>query len=386
MGNNKNNFHSFCSGKIKNGQINSLTSLRFFAIMLVAIHHLNELIGWAPRVGWGNVGVTFFFVLSGFVLTLNYQKFSTYHDAARFLWRRFARLYPLHVVTFLTSIIVLNFYPIKLDSGPLSAFANLFLLQSWFGSREIHFAFNSLSWAISTLAFFYIAFAFIQYNFLRNTLIVILISLISLTLSVAYIVSNNSEPIEIHWLLKMFPTNRILVFILGMLTAKLFLWFRSWFSHIKTYVIGVVEIFSVLLIIDRLSSCIVLNLFLRKINRVLSMPEQLICQIFDTYMLTPVLFSFMILVFSMQCGLISRMISIRQFVFLGEISFAVYLTHQLVFRFFSGIGLKIIFSNTFLIPLAFLVTLVVSYFLYQFIEQPCSRHLKQAFSTKKNFR
>ena len=83
--------------------------------MIVVVHHLKELIGWAPSQGWGAVGVSFFFVLSGFVLTLNYQKILTYNDAGKFLWRRLVRLYPLYIVTLFISIFVIHFYKIKLD-------------------------------------------------------------------------------------------------------------------------------------------------------------------------------------------------------------------------------------------------------------------------------
>lgn len=364
----------------KNIQVNSLTSLRFFAIMIVVVHHLKELIGWAPSGGWGAVGVSFFFVLSGFVLTLNYQKILTYNDAGNFLWRRFVRLYPLYIVTLFISIFVIQFYKIKLDTGLVSTVANLLLLQSWFSASEIHFAFNSVSWAISTLVFFYIAFVFIQFNFLKNFLIITLLSLVSLVMSVIYIITNNSEPIQIHWLLHMIPTNRILVFLIGMILGKIFLSVRDGVNNLNILTASFFELLSILLIIDRLSSCIVLNTMLRVLHKYIDVPQPLARQIIDIYFLTPVLCGLLIFICSLQFGLISRFLSSKLLVFLGELSFAIYLSHQLVFRLLSGVKFLPAIPLTLL---ALFITIVASYLLFQFIEKPCAQHLKNYFQYQK---
>ncbi len=136
-----------------------LTSLRFFAAGLVLAHH-------AGIFGSGYVGVTFFFVLSGFILAYNYVgKLETGSDRLTFARRRFARIYPAHVLTFLLAIpLALSTGAIKPDDGasptPLvfSALANLLLLQSWFSARDVFFGFNAVSWSISNEAYFYALF------------------------------------------------------------------------------------------------------------------------------------------------------------------------------------------------------------------------------------
>ena len=54
----------------------SLTGLRFYAALLVVLYHLNSHAGRIPLVSeltrFGRTGVTFFFVLSGFVLMWSY--------------------------------------------------------------------------------------------------------------------------------------------------------------------------------------------------------------------------------------------------------------------------------------------------------------------------
>ena len=56
-------------------RLDSLTGLRFFAAWLVVVHHFSNF-ATMPYIwrytGFGATGVTFFFVLSGFVLTWSF--------------------------------------------------------------------------------------------------------------------------------------------------------------------------------------------------------------------------------------------------------------------------------------------------------------------------
>ncbi|MCZ2859535.1 acyltransferase family protein [Blastococcus sp. VKM Ac-2987] len=89
------------------GEIRALTGLRFVASILVVALHLSYAPGptftgllapLAPVVAAGWLGVDLFFVLSGFVITLNYtghlgQSFSA-RKAYVFLWARITRIWP----------------------------------------------------------------------------------------------------------------------------------------------------------------------------------------------------------------------------------------------------------------------------------------------------
>jgi peptidoglycan/LPS O-acetylase OafA/YrhL len=78
-------------------QIHALTSLRLFAAAMIVVLHANGHFGipaWLPRyVGLG-AGVSIFFVLSGFILTINYPELPTWTAVLRFWRNRFARLWP----------------------------------------------------------------------------------------------------------------------------------------------------------------------------------------------------------------------------------------------------------------------------------------------------
>ena len=85
----------------------AVTSLRFFATFHVALFHMNEMGALTgPRwlkafAGIGYVGVSFFFVLSGFILVYTYAgREIRLHD---FWQARFARIYPAYLFSLLIS-------------------------------------------------------------------------------------------------------------------------------------------------------------------------------------------------------------------------------------------------------------------------------------------
>src|SRR5438105_5116432 len=83
----------------------ALTSLRFFAAFHVFIFHVQAIVAvfgpaWYQRLASiGYVGVSFFFVLSGFILVYTYEGKPI---MARDFWRaRFARVYPAYAFALL---------------------------------------------------------------------------------------------------------------------------------------------------------------------------------------------------------------------------------------------------------------------------------------------
>src|SRR6185312_1373018 len=75
----------------------------------------------------GAVGVSFFFMLSGFVLTWSHQPGDR---PLRFMRRRAARILPLHVVT--TGLAVVVVFAVNAPwPGNTQALRSLFLLPTW---------------------------------------------------------------------------------------------------------------------------------------------------------------------------------------------------------------------------------------------------------------
>lgn len=146
-----------------------LTSLRFFAALHVLFfHYLPPVADQWPRLkllaSHGYISVSFFFVLSGFVLA-HAEGSRVQNDASRFaFWRRrVARIYPLYVLAFLAYAPFVVAHRFAVDPPAqaslklaASAVTNLLALQAWL--PPLSSAWNAPSWSISVEAFFYLSF------------------------------------------------------------------------------------------------------------------------------------------------------------------------------------------------------------------------------------
>jgi peptidoglycan/LPS O-acetylase OafA/YrhL len=140
----------------------SLTSLRWVAASVVFLRHGGELLhssGYDRIADQGAVGVSFFFLLSGFVLAWAHRRGNT---LTGFYRRRFARIVPAYWVMALVAIPVLlwlgaGFWPLQMVRWifPLS------LLQAWVPRPDVYFGGNGVNWSLSVEVFFYALFPFI---------------------------------------------------------------------------------------------------------------------------------------------------------------------------------------------------------------------------------
>jgi peptidoglycan/LPS O-acetylase OafA/YrhL len=143
-------------------RLDSLTGLRFVAALSVVFLHVTasrvndlpllDLGAFAGRFAeLGYLGVTFFFALSGFVLT--WSASGARLSAGAFYRRRFARVYPLHLVTAVVAGIGGLVFGVTASPGAWAAV--LLLVQSWVPDAHWYFALNGVSWSLSCEAFFY---------------------------------------------------------------------------------------------------------------------------------------------------------------------------------------------------------------------------------------
>src|SRR5258708_13443638 len=151
----------------------ALNSLRFFAALHVVFFHFLVLkivssVGWLGQISSiGYVGVSFFFVLSGFILVYTYAGRVT---AARDFWRaRFARIYPAFAFSllltgpfffFATSMLNVPFFAWFSTHLKLVVLLVPLLLQAWVPLAAL--AWNSVAWGLSAGAFFYLLFRFLK--------------------------------------------------------------------------------------------------------------------------------------------------------------------------------------------------------------------------------
>ena len=150
-------------------QLDGLTGLRGIAAWFVVVYHYRLALlpyGGMPLViaaGQGFLAVDLFFVMSGFIIALNYRKdfrADAEHAYGRFLLLRLARIYPLHVFmlgALVISTAILSIAHGRSEFGHLAYLAmSVFLVQCW-GFRS-DMSWNVPSWSISTEMFAYLAF------------------------------------------------------------------------------------------------------------------------------------------------------------------------------------------------------------------------------------
>lgn len=149
-------------------RLDSLTSLRWWAALAVFFFHVRNVVPLPGVIGdvarYGNFGVAFFFILSGFVLTWSWRPTV---GIGTFYWRRVARIYPLHIVTLIVAIPV--FYSYSPD--PQQTWVKPFdiavlvlcvlLLQGWSRDPAVLFAGNPAAWTLTAEMFFYAMHPFI---------------------------------------------------------------------------------------------------------------------------------------------------------------------------------------------------------------------------------
>lgn len=148
-------------------RIQALTGLRIFAALAIVIHHLQGVL-WLPAGAYGgiplNQGVSFFFVLSGFILQHSYRSRiepAGNIGALQFTALRFFRLWPCHIAVIALIIVANGTAALGHILSVLSAgqFASvLLLLQAWSPDIGVVFGINGPAWSISVELFFYAMF------------------------------------------------------------------------------------------------------------------------------------------------------------------------------------------------------------------------------------
>lgn len=219
-----------------------LTSLRFFAAAEVVVYHefrfspnlMGPSLFLRDMASAGYEAVTFFFVLSGFILTYVYAghvddgRSST---SAPAFWRaRFARIYPAYVVGLALAL------PHHLFAGLISKIISVphllggtvlvpFMLQAWVPGQAI--AWNAPAWSLSVEFFFYACFPallFASARMSRTSFALLAYGLVLATAAIRYaIVSSGaaSDPVAVEFE-QYFPLFHLPQFIFGMALGRIF--------------------------------------------------------------------------------------------------------------------------------------------------------------------
>lgn len=176
--------------------------------------------------GGGTLGVSYFFVISGFLEAIHFNKDE---NTRKKLKKKALRIYIYHI-PFLLFVIPFNLVNFMNNAmmKTVNFTVNLLLLQSWFPLKNVYLGFNGVAWFLSTLLFLIL---------LRKPLILLVIRFyqkygtsIQLCLAVLMCLGNfllgflflNNGSDSSYWLY-IFPPVRILEYFGGICIGRYFL-------------------------------------------------------------------------------------------------------------------------------------------------------------------
>lgn len=361
----------------------ALTSLRFLAAAYVLIFHYSSIPGnvfESQFVRLGYTGVSFFFVLSGFILAHNYHQVDFARpDALRRYWlARISRVYPVYLLSLIAGIPFLILLLPKLAAGMTTTLAASSLLvaplglQAWFPGTAC--ALNCPSWSISVEAFFYLVLPFVLAPVLRHPLKWLAYTLGGwLVITAAYmlvwsIVSPQgsvllSQPGLTHEMvaqfIKYFPPGRLPEFCLGVVL------YASWKNHSRYFNPG-------LMICACLATATIL------LTQISSIPEIALHNGLSAVVWAPLILG----AANMKGGVLALPVC----EFLGRISFSLYLFHLPIFSavlsFDNRFLAKMLVTQhpTLLIVLTAALAIIVSAIAFLCVEEPMRRRIFRWFA------
>ncbi len=356
---------------VERKKLDSLTSLRAVAAVLVVVQHTvgYDVLSTIPivnRFPWDH-GVSFFFVLSGFILTYVYQELKP-ERWREFFVARIARIWPAHVFALLMGFLLGQY---ALGNKP-TLLINAAMLQSWIPVSSAYFSYNGVSWSISTELGFYLMFPFLILGFSRSWhwKLAIVMAVLGVVLASCVFAglpgySDNSHILSYHGLVYISPLARLLEFFIGMLTGQLF--FSRPMKSSSTCLWSALEI--VVPAIAVANSLWGIQLMMTPWAAV------------NEYLMhsgSQLWLALVIFIYAHHNGIFSRLLCKPAFIFLGEISFSVYLLHIMIywsivrtFPAWDGVTRHMVFWPS---------LLVAASGSYLFVEQPARKFLRKAFS------
>ena len=188
---------------ILKSKIDFIESLRGMLAVLVLLYHApfdSFITGNFLRNGW--IAVDIFFVISGYVIALNFLNLNNLQSVKKFILRRFFRLYPLHFIMLLvylcyefTKYIASIYFGVIATSGePFSSnnyfsfISHLFLLHTITGHTE---TWNVLSWSVSAEFLVYIVFSIAVFTMKSNKNLLMLVASVMVLISMTYLAFND---------------------------------------------------------------------------------------------------------------------------------------------------------------------------------------------------
>jgi peptidoglycan/LPS O-acetylase OafA/YrhL len=370
---------------VRGGEIKALTGLRIVAAVWVVLFHFRPMLNdaspdfrdaLAPVLNCGAQGVDLFFILSGFVLTWNYvdrmgQSFSA-SATLHFLWLRLARVWPVYLVTMhlaaLLVIVSLHVGHVPLpEVSQLTAISyvrQVLLVQLWFQPYFDGSSWDGPAWSISAEWLAYLLFG--------------------LLVLVIFRVGHATRARNLMWLALATSLPPVVL----LLASGQFYTPWSWLPRIVTqFTAGALACAAVLglRLTDRsrrvagYSSVLLIAAIVGILYLFDAHPFN---GVVDSGGVVDVLFIPLVITLAIGVGSLPRLLSTRLMVYGGEISFSLYMVHELVHtawgwaveQFELTLG---DFPWKFNVVGLLAIALGVASLLYHFVEEPARRWMRR---------
>lgn len=316
----------------------SLNSLRFVAaITILYAHSLEQLYRdfRHPRE-WGMATLmVFFHMLSGFTLAYVYPAFTGSRGIFRFWLARIGRVWPVHMLVLLALAVCLH-SRYAYDASWWQNFArNVFLVQSWYPTADVMRLFNDPAWTISTEFALYLLFPLLVWN-LGRTWPLKLIGSFCIAAAVVWLCNRYAAPLSEKFGLEAtqvtyaHPLVRVFEFVSGMVLCVLWNGVHGKYrpsATVGTLVEVVTLIFCVIVMSNSWRMIVAIDARFHPGGG---------WNIWIQRSLIPIVaMALVILVFSLNGGKISRWLSVPWMVFLGELSYCIYILQFFFFKVYA---------------------------------------------------
>lgn len=358
-------------------KLQQLTFTRYLAALTVLFFHFGESVfpanhpWWGPIVKAGPIAVSYFFVLSGFIMAIAYYQRDEAFNKWRYWLARFARIYPIYLLA-LALMIVAN---LKTEgSDPITVLLNLSMLQAWFPGYAM--TLNSPAWSLSVEAFFYLSFPLLLLAAHRRHLSTLLLVGLLLWLSTQFLqiglqqLPSYAHRTPLHEFIFYHPLMHISTFILGFVFGVHFCngkfnWLAGRWNGLALFL---------------LCGLLVMVLAYEKPMRLaLNMPGEY----YNNGLLVP-LFIAIIALLATNTGWTARLCSLPILVLLGEASYSIYILQRPVYGLYERLLGKHLAEypelNFYLFVIA-LTTLAI--LLFKFFETPARRFINSLYSSSE---
>jgi peptidoglycan/LPS O-acetylase OafA/YrhL len=355
-------------------KIHALTSLRFFAAFYVVLFHTVSL-GFGSlakgtlaerTLSLGYISVSFFFLLSGYILAMVYLRDGVSVRRSSFYAARFARVYPLFFLTLVADtpfVLISRAQQFGWSSAAIKTLAtfgaHVLMLQAWLpGLRGI----DQPNWSLSVETVFYLIFPFLGVLLWRLRGVAFWLAAATIWIG-GQIVVYLAAPHLLVTTAKFLPLLHISTFALGILVARWQQWQRQQHGSSPK---------------RELSIALALLIALIAIAATIYWQDRLPLANINAGLLSPI-FALVIWACSGSRSASARLLGARWLVVLGEASFGLYLIHMPVLHLFEWLGWDR-FRAVYPIYLALCIGLSVLSFFY--VETPTRKWILRQMQTR----